>query len=559
MDNMIIRHRIDPRRAYLQANSAAYETLVLSARACWKKGDVEETLHAVSKAAAFACTFHPGRFADGALESIVLDIARRLPKTEAKVRPISKTVADKRRKVLHVASHVLRVGGHTRMLHHWVQHDVESCHSLIVTDQRARDIPKWLLTAIQESGGEIIVCSHAWSQMQRAAMVREVAHRFADIIILHHDAGDVVPILAFAEEGGAPVAVLNHADHLFWLGSSVADTVVSLRSKGERNSIARRFAKRSFVLPIPLFLSAKILPRAEARRILGIPLGATVILSVGRAIKYLPCGDHNFMATIDKIIKSNNDAQVYIVGVAETEILPYLKCALNDRIHLLGEVEDPALYRSAADIYVESFPFGSNTALLEAALCALPVVPAYAPLSELLVAGNDALSEVLPTPLTEDAYIDRVNELIRCPALRCEFGQMLRDRLCSEHVGDGWGRKLEQFYKHMGALHHEAKVILETKCEYEPDDIGLSWWNIMADGKTNRFDKDGKVILSWLRHSAFVEKYVGNYGRAQRFAIEALLNGVHDPASWRLFFASLIGALRSASTWAFVRIKPKLG
>ena len=48
-------------------------------------------------------------------------------------------------------------------------------------------------------------------------------------------------MLAFADESGLPpVLFLNHADHLFWLGTSVADLVLNLRDAATDISIARR-------------------------------------------------------------------------------------------------------------------------------------------------------------------------------------------------------------------------------------------------------------------------------------------------------------------------------
>ena len=72
------------------------------------------------------------------------------------------------------------------------------------------------------------------------------------MIILHIHCEDVIPVLAFADESGLPpVLFLNHADHLFWLGTSVADLVLNLRDAATDITISRRGveADRNFLLP----------------------------------------------------------------------------------------------------------------------------------------------------------------------------------------------------------------------------------------------------------------------------------------------------------------------
>jgi len=81
----------------------------------------------------------------------------------------------------------------------------------------------------------------------------------------------------------------------------------------------------------------------------------------------------------------------------------------------VGSIEDPSVYRAAADIYLEGFPFGSQTALLEAALVALPVVSSYAPLFPLLAANDDAIQDLITNPKEEQEYMERVDLLIRQP------------------------------------------------------------------------------------------------------------------------------------------------
>src|SRR5690606_12343399 len=69
----------------------------------------------------------------------------------------------------------------------------------------------------------------------------------------------------------------------------------------------------------------------------------------------------------------------------------------QNRIIALGERIDTAAYYQAADIYVDSFPFGSTTSLLEAGSCGVPLVGLF-PFSErsaILGPGTPALARCL--------------------------------------------------------------------------------------------------------------------------------------------------------------------
>jgi glycosyltransferase involved in cell wall biosynthesis len=521
--------------AYLKANSAAYECLVERAAAADAYARPEEALRRVCNAALFAAKFHPGRFADGALENIAFDIGRRA----ASLAPEAAARTTKLRRVLHVVSHAPAVGGHTRMLHHWVTHDATSTHSLFIVDQGPAPVPEWLGASILKSRGTLTVCARRQGQLDKALHLRRLAHQHADLVVLHHDCCDVVPTVAFAVEGGPPVAIVDHADHLFWLGSSVADTVIALRSAGARHGAQRRHAPRNALLPIPLVPSQQT-SRAQARSRLGIPPDQTVLLSVGRALKYRPCGAHDFVATANAILERNPSAHLYVVGVNLEGIRPYLRTQPHPALHFVGPVHDTSLHRAAADIYLESFPFGSNTALLEAALSGLPVVPAYAPLFPLLVAGNDSLNDLVSNPSSEEEYVSMASSLVRDRQQRIAFGAALRQRLLVEHVGEGWLRHLRQLYAHTDRLVHRPRLIPHTPCMLAEADVRLSLWNVMADGVTSHRHADLDSAHAALRHAAYVFKEAGDYARARGYAWQAARAQL-NLATCRLVGATLLG------------------
>lgn len=536
------------RARFLRANSDAYGRLVQRIPASSTTSTDQELL-GVALAARAASEFHPGRFADGLIENRALAIGAGLPEmplvdanaasqSSRKGQPSRKG----RRRVLHVATQVNSIGGHTRMLFHWAHRDPDSINSLAVTDQQDIPVPGWLSQTLSSSGGSCHVAPANFGLAEKGIWLRQLARETADLIVLHHDPSDVVPTVAFAPAGGPPVARLNIADHQFWLGGTVSDVVISLRSAGSDHAKERRFVTSTAVMPIPLEDPERTVTREEARASLGIPEDRVALLSVGRAEKYRPCSGHDFVGTMSKILDRHPQAHLFVVGVTPDGIQPHLKGPIHARMHFVGPVENPTVYRAAADLYLESFPFGSQTALLEAALCALPVVPANAPLFPLLVANDDALLHLIPNPATEEEYLARVSSLIENSELRAQLGRSLREALLVDHIGEGWTNRLRDIYQRTDQLVHMPHRLPEAECVFAPEDVNLSYWHAAADGKTySSFDESDNVSV--YAHSAFVAKYLSDYGTARKFAWLALWQNPLRKQSWRLMFVSVLGRL----------------
>jgi len=547
--------------AVLRANSEAYEWLVKKVKVMDRRKRTEAVLGRIWEAARFAMEFHPGRYADGAIENVAFEIGMELNTfvAEEESIPIPAVRKESRRRVLHVAYEVLGIGGLTRMLYYWIRNDQSSCHSVLLMDQGSVPIPQWLSKAIRSSGGDLIVIPSRTGFCHKAQWLRGTARRGADLVVLHHCGFDMVPTVAFAVPGCPPVAVLNHADHQFWLGSSVSDLAINHRTEGANLTVARRFITRNTVIPVPLVDRMGALSRCEARRLLGIPEDQIILLSVGRPEKYRPSGPYDFLATAGKILDYYPRAHLYVVGETPLGIAPYLREPLHDRLHLVGALEDPSTYRAAADVYLESFPFGSQTALLEAVLAGLPPVLAYDPLFPLLVTNDDAIQDLISNPKDENEYIERVALLVEQAEWRMEFAHVLRKRLLVDHVGEGWLSRLAAIYEVTDHLTHCPRTIPISCCSLEKGDIGLSLWHVMADGRTSIALAPAHGLKGLLCHTAYIAKDVGNYATARRYACRALWQDPLTWTSWRLLGVSLIGKagpfLRRMLSW--VRLNAK--
>jgi glycosyltransferase involved in cell wall biosynthesis len=468
--------------ALLSRNSRSYEDLAFLTSGLRADGRADTVLECIAALATFASRHHPGRFADGRVENIAWEIGRRLERTAGEEGvpgtpfELPPGAAGSRRRVLHVASAVRTTGGHTRTILNWVRLDRESQHTLLLTGQGPFDVPPRLAEAVSEGHGGLIVFPTGARWSAKALWLRAVARSGFSLVVLHHFPDDVTPTVAFAGEDCPPVALLNHTDHHFWLGSTAADVVVNLRGVGQALSEERRFTRANAVLPIPLTDPLLEQSRAAARAALGIPADRMMLLSVGRAEKYTPTETHNFYATAAKILDQHPEASLYLLGVSEAEAREQSGGSVHGRLYPLGPLDDAAAYQLAADVYLEGFPFGSSTALLEATLAGVPAVPAFAPAFELIATHDDALTDLLRTPADEGEYIAAVSQFIRDAEVRRRVGAECRERLLNSHTGAGWLERLERVYRQVEATAHRPGPIPEARCLFTETDSALSAW-----------------------------------------------------------------------------------
>jgi hypothetical protein len=160
-----------------------------------------------------------------------------------------------------VATSVEAVGGHTRMIRRWIERDAEAARHSIALIRQRKAVPPDVSRAVLAAGGRIFrLGTRRAGLLDLARELRAVAAG-VDLVVLHVAPQDVVPLLAFSGLAERPpIALLDHADHLFWTGVSIADAVIGLRRSGRDLATAARGVapERSLALPIPV--------EAEARR-----------------------------------------------------------------------------------------------------------------------------------------------------------------------------------------------------------------------------------------------------------------------------------------------------
>ena len=247
--------RQDPAYAQTRHSYDQYCELLALGESRLAAGDLAAAAALANVAARFAFPGRVGLFGSPRLENLLLQIGRQLPA----VQKIAKGQVDaRRRNVLHILSYARPVGGDSRYAWRWIQQDRESRHSVVLTTQADvkgfYEIPKILTDAVADSGGFLqALAAPPTKQLAQASELRALAQGM-DVIALHLFPYDIIPTLALAAGcDSSKIVFVNHADHTFWVGSSVCHSIVHLRSQSPQFLRERRGldpANRRFCPPL---------------------------------------------------------------------------------------------------------------------------------------------------------------------------------------------------------------------------------------------------------------------------------------------------------------------
>ncbi|MDB9443705.1 glycosyltransferase [Sphaerospermopsis kisseleviana CS-549] len=479
-------------RLLIPQNFKEFRRLVAQARHYLERGEYTMAAVYAEMAAVYAMGKHCGLFVSPELERILIEIGQKAIKSSSypsKSLFLRKTP----RKVLHIATNVSGIGGHSRMIWRWIQQDTDSSHSVVLTRQAPGKIPTALRVAVNNSDGKIYVLNKGFDGLISCSKrLRDIAVG-ADLIVLHISNEDVIPIIAFAnKEQSPPIIFLNHSDHMFWLGASISDIVINLRQSGMTLSHTRRGieAERNVLLPIILEPTQRILSRAEAKQKLGIPENSILLLSIARAPKYRTIDGITFADAHLPLLEKYQQAILVVIGPGNgDEDWSAAIQKTQGRIRVLPETEDTAVFYQAADIYVDSFPFSSITSLLEAGSYGSPLVSQYPYPSDMCkILGADApgLTDNLLLANDLNEYTEILSNLIKDEQFRLSLGERTKRKIAHLHTENNWQRSLQEIYIRAANLSKNT-ITLESQDDQmyigDPDVFlpHIYGWNVNLD------------------------------------------------------------------------------
>ena len=407
-----------------------------------------EATAASQLAATYAMLWHPGQFASPRLEQTLRTIgAMALPFCAAN-RPLN--VNQRQLVILHIATCVHDIGGHVRMMWRWIRHDPGHCHSVALTRQY-RPIPPQLSSAVRKTGGRVHVLNGAMGGLLAWAGDLQTLIHQADIVVLHTNPNDTIPFLALAGMANRPpVALLNHADHIFWLGTSFADLIVSTRRSGLRLCVERRglVSGRNFLLPLCLDATERTMSKQEARRALGWSNDAFVILSIARGLKFKPFAGTTYADAFVPVLQEDPRRRLVVVGALGAVDWSDAEAKVPGQIITFEERSDTKAFLEAADLYVDSFPFASITSLFEAGLFGLPLLSRQPSGNTCDIFGADSpgLDAVILRTQSIAQFQSAICDLAVNGPLRDTIGRQTQAEILTTNTGENWKSELRLLY-----------------------------------------------------------------------------------------------------------------
>jgi hypothetical protein len=426
----------------LGRNFAEFERLRDRAAAAVRAGRMAQAAAWVQTAADHAWFNPGGHFADADLEAMLATIAAAVPTSRGRRRQPAVG------RVLHVVTQAYQTGGSTQFVASWVDQDVSRRHLVCLTRQGPVPLPRKL---VEREGDQLAVSRVDGSRglLRRAAEVRALA-RTSDLVLVHAHPHDVVPGLAFAGVNDLPpVVYVNHADHVFWLGTQVAGVLLNMRSSGAELAVARRGVdpERCAVLARPLNPRGRTASRAEAKQRLGLDPDDVVVVTAADGSKYRPVSGPSLLDLVLPSLRAHPRAVLLAAGPRPEGEWARAAGSTGGRVRALGLLDDPFLVQQAADVYLDSFPFSSLTSLLEVGGLGTPVVTyaGHPPGCEVFGADTPQVEDHMHRPTSPAELTATLDALLDDADLRSTTGDAVQTSIAASHTGAGWRSGLDRF------------------------------------------------------------------------------------------------------------------
>jgi glycosyltransferase involved in cell wall biosynthesis len=435
----------------LDSQHADFAELVAAARRHLERGRLEAAAAYAQMAGHCAWMNHTGLFASPELEALLGELAARLPAPARAAAP----TADPR-EVLHVVTQCYGTGGSTQAIACWVDQDRGRHHRVCITRQKGTPPPEKLLAPLAAPSDLIRLDTERGGLMERAARLRELAAS-SDMVVLHLHPYDVVPVIAFAGAAGLPpVIYVDHCDHVFWLGTSIATVVMHMRDSGRLLAAARRGVdpERSAVVPRPIRPIGRTTERAEAKRQLGLDPDEVLLVTAADGSKYRPVGSPSFLDVVAPVLERHPEALLIAAGPQPDEDWQAAAERTGGRIRALGPLPDVRLLQEAADVYLDSFPFSSLTSLLEAGSLGTPTMTFRGHPADCGVLGADTRGVDDHIVAADDAatFEHELSGLIADAGRRRELGARTERAIRDTHATEAWRAEVVALYAQAAAL-----------------------------------------------------------------------------------------------------------
>ncbi len=401
-----------------------------------------------------------GYFYSTVLETFLTNIAKKYDIENYEVEP-------QKNSFLHVMTEAYDTGGHTRVVERWVKLAPENTtHSVIMCDPKEMGKVLLLRENIKAKNGEFIELDCKEHYLERALKLRKIALSY-EYIILHIHMDDPIATIAFGtEKFTRPVIFFNHADQLFWIGKSISDATFDFKTIKTITASKRLITNNVYKCPIPTLPNTNTPDKQSARKKLDFAPDEKILVTAGHYYKYNSFFDNSFMLVIDEILSSHKDVKLYAIGIGDkNENWLELSKYFDKQLFLLPSInfdEGYLDYIAAADIYLNSYPLGGGTTLIDAINCKTPFVSL-----ENRIGASDFMLLSQGFCKTKEEFTKKIKELIDNLELREEVLQNETMLFEKDHSPKNWQENLKNILSQVPKVHK----VKDISKEIEPNEI----------------------------------------------------------------------------------------
>lgn len=262
---------------------------------------------------------------------------------------------------LHIISEPYLTGGHTRLMEKLAS--MHECRpDLLITRDTSSDV----IDAISKFFYQV----HHVDRFDVVDQIQQMVSVIASYkrVILHIHPDDIFAVIACGlvrEHGETLVYFVNHADHGFSFGSSVADVYFELSSYGRRLDGHKSISGDKSFLGIPISLSKSEIISSKQNA----STEKIVFLSAGSDIKFKPRKGGDIRPLITGLLNAYKDSIFVVIGPNLLTNVWWWKVKLRSwkRLKILRHMPFEQYLEVAcrADYYVDSHPFPGGTAFAE--------------------------------------------------------------------------------------------------------------------------------------------------------------------------------------------------
>jgi hypothetical protein len=431
-------------------------------RFIYKMGNKEKAIRGIKKVTSFCSSNITGHYYLPALENLLDRIAdENLEPTQDSV--IGDTLVNH---IYHVITEVYTIGGHTRLITNWIINDTANNHHLVLVNQR-KSLPDILQNLVKENKiTEVIMLDNTAPVLELSKQLRSLLSK-ANLVVNHMHPDDVTTYLALSNIGeNRPVLHMNHADHVFWIGNHVDDLLATYRENTIEKEKKNRGIENVQFLPIVVKKSLTLLSRDKAKNILNIPSDKVMLLTIAGVYKFTPCFQWNYFSAIIDILDKYPTTILYLIGIDKES--KFARQYPHERIVYCGYLNNTDLYESAADIYVECFPFPSFTSFLQVSLKGVACQLNHSPINlSRLFPDNIAFTY----PSTKKDWEVSLVKLIVDPSHRAREAELQSAYVHQNYADENtWMNKLNKIYSEARALPLAAKRNRKSRFCFDMDE-----------------------------------------------------------------------------------------